>query len=67
VYATLWHLRSINFPGKRIHLFAYTIISSNDAEGAGEHFNVTNFDIANPPKREQEKINYKEDFFWQAG
>jgi asparaginyl-tRNA synthetase len=39
------------------------IITSSDAEGAGETFHVTNFDISNPPRNEQGNINYKEDFF----
>ncbi|MBK7817552.1 MAG: asparagine--tRNA ligase [Sphingobacteriaceae bacterium] len=39
------------------------IISSNDAEGAGETFHVTNFDIKNPPKTETGEIDYKQDFF----
>ncbi|MBK9285883.1 MAG: asparagine--tRNA ligase [Sphingobacteriaceae bacterium] len=42
------------------------IITSSDAEGAGEMFHVTNFDIANPPKNEQGEIDYKEDFFGKA-
>jgi asparaginyl-tRNA synthetase len=39
------------------------IITSSDAEGAGETFHVTNFDISNPPRDEQGHVNYKEDFF----
>jgi asparaginyl-tRNA synthetase len=39
------------------------IITANDAEGAGETFHVTNFDIKNPPKDENGNIDYKEDFF----
>ncbi len=39
------------------------IISANDAEGAGETFHVTNFDISNPPKDESGKVDYKQDFF----
>jgi len=39
------------------------IITANDAEGAGETFHITNFDIANPPKDENGKIDYKQDFF----
>ena len=46
--------------------FVYThtpIITANDAEGAGEMFHVTTIDPVNPPKDENGKINYKEDFF----
>ncbi len=39
------------------------IITGSDAEGAGEMFKVTNFDIKNPPKKEDGSIDYKEDFF----
>ena len=39
------------------------IITSSDAEGAGEMFRVTNFDISNPPKDENGQIDYKQDFF----
>jgi asparaginyl-tRNA synthetase len=39
------------------------IITGSDAEGAGEMFHVTTFDISNPPKNEDGSINYKEDFF----
>lgn len=39
------------------------IITGSDAEGAGEMFKVTNFDIKNPPLNDDGTINYKEDFF----
>lgn len=39
------------------------IITASDAEGAGETFHVTNFDLENPPKNEDGSINYKDDFF----
>jgi len=39
------------------------IITSSDAEGAGETFRVTNFDLNNIPRNENGEINYKEDFF----
>ena len=39
------------------------IITASDAEGAGETFHVTAFDLANPSKNEDGSINYKEDFF----
>jgi asparaginyl-tRNA synthetase len=48
-------------------LYIHTpIISANDAEGAGETFHVTNFDISNPPRDEKGNIDYKEDFFGKA-
>jgi asparaginyl-tRNA synthetase len=39
------------------------IITASDAEGAGETFHVTNFDLSNPAKNVDGTINYKEDFF----
>ena len=39
------------------------IITGSDAEGAGEMFHVTNFDIANPPRKEDGTIDYAADFF----
>ncbi|MDR9399415.1 asparagine--tRNA ligase [Salibacter sp.] len=39
------------------------IITGSDAEGAGEMFRVTNFDLDNIPKNEEGKIDFKEDFF----
>jgi len=42
------------------------IITASDAEGAGETFHVTNFDLANPPKTETGEVDFKEDFFGKA-
>ncbi|MEO5650074.1 MAG: asparagine--tRNA ligase [Ginsengibacter sp.] len=42
------------------------IITASDAEGAGETFHVTAFDLENPPKNEDGSINFKEDFFGKA-
>jgi asparaginyl-tRNA synthetase len=39
------------------------IITASDAEGAGETFHVTSFDLENLPKDENGLVNYKEDFF----
>jgi len=39
------------------------IISTSDAEGAGEMFQVTTLDLKNTPRDEKGEINYKEDFF----
>lgn len=39
------------------------IITSSDAEGAGETFHVTNFDLGNVPKDEDGQVNFTEDFF----
>jgi asparaginyl-tRNA synthetase len=42
------------------------IITASDAEGAGETFHVTSFDLQNPAKNEDGSINYKEDFFGRS-
>ena len=42
------------------------IITASDAEGAGEMFHVTNFDLTKPEKNEDGTINFKEDFFGKA-
>src|SRR5665647_2514060 len=42
------------------------IITASDAEGAGEMFHVTAFDLAHPIKNEDGTINYKEDFFGRS-
>lgn len=48
-------------------LYLHTpIITASDAEGAGETFHVTNFDLNNIPRNEQGEINYKEDFFGKS-
>ena len=39
------------------------IITSSDAEGAGEMFNINSFDLENIPKTDYNKIDYSKDFF----
>lgn len=39
------------------------IITASDAEGAGETFKVTTLDLLNPPKTEDGKIDFSQDFF----
>ncbi len=43
--------------------FHAPIITGSDAEGAGEMFKVTNFDLDSIPKTEDGKIDYSKDFF----
>lgn len=45
-----------------VHLHT-PIITGADAEGAGEMFRVTNLDMEQPPRGEDGKIDYAEDFF----
>lgn len=39
------------------------IVTASDAEGAGSMFQVTTLDMENPPRNEEGKVNYHEDFF----
>jgi asparaginyl-tRNA synthetase len=39
------------------------ILTASDAEGAGALFKVTTLDIENPPRKENGKVNFTEDFF----
>lgn len=39
------------------------IITSSDAEGAGEMFRVSTLDAANPPRRDDGSVAWEEDFF----
>jgi asparaginyl-tRNA synthetase len=39
------------------------ILTSSDCEGAGELFSVTQFDLANVPKTEDQRVDYRQDFF----
>jgi asparaginyl-tRNA synthetase len=42
------------------------IITASDAEGAGEMFRVTTLPFDNPPRNEDNSINFKEDFFGRS-
>ena len=39
------------------------LITASDAEGAGEMFNVTTFDLNNVPRTKEGGVDYKKDFF----
>ena len=39
------------------------IITASDCEGAGEMFQVTTLDMANPPRLEDGSVDYSQDFF----
>jgi asparaginyl-tRNA synthetase len=39
------------------------IITASDAEGAGAMFQVTTLDVANPPRAEDGRVDYSQDFF----
>ena len=42
------------------------IVTSSDAEGAGEMFRVTTLDPKNPPLTEANEVDFKQDFFGKA-
>ncbi len=42
------------------------VITQSDAEGAGEAFHVTNFDLNNIPKTDTGEVDYKQDFFGKS-
>ncbi len=42
------------------------IITASDAEGAGEMFHITNFDLANVPKNEDGSVDFSQDFFGKS-
>lgn len=51
------------FQQKDFHYVNTPIITASDAEGAGEMFSVTDFDLNNIPKTEDGKADFKKDFF----
>jgi len=49
---------------ERGFIYVHTpIITGSDAEGAGEMFRVTTLELGNPPRDEQGKIDFSQDFF----
>lgn len=55
------------FFNERDFVYMHTpIITASDAEGAGEMFKVTTFDLKNVPLKEDGKVDFKKDFFGKA-
>jgi asparaginyl-tRNA synthetase len=53
-----------SFFNERGFVYAHTpIITGSDCEGAGEMFKVTTLDMKNPPKTQNNEIDYSQDFF----
>ena len=49
---------------ERNFVYVHTpLITSSDAEGAGDMFNVNSFDLTNVPKLEDGQVDYSKDFF----
>jgi asparaginyl-tRNA synthetase len=51
------------FNDKGFYYIHTPIITGSDAEGAGALFKVSTLDMENPPRKENGKIDYSEDFF----
>jgi asparaginyl-tRNA synthetase len=69
-YTAVFRVRSLlsyalhKFFNDRGFVYVHTpIITGSDCEGAGEMFKVTTLDLLNPPKTENNRIDFKEDFF----
>ena len=69
-YSAVFRVRSVaayaihKFFNDRGFVYAHTpIITCSDCEGAGEMFHLTNLDIAEPPRTEDGKVDYTQDFF----
>ncbi len=55
------------FFNERGFVYMHTpIITASDAEGAGEMFRVTTLDFDNPPRSEDGKVDFKQDFFGKS-
>ena len=73
LYSAVFRIRSVaayaihRFFQERNFVYVHTpIISTSDAEGAGEMFRVTTLDIGNPPRNESNEPDFKEDFFGKS-
>lgn len=55
------------FFNERGFVYMHTpVITASDAEGAGEMFRVTTLDFDNPPRTEDGKVDFKQDFFGKS-
>ena len=51
------------FNDRGFYYFHTPLITASDCEGAGAQFQVTTLDMENPPRKEDGRIDYSEDFF----
>jgi len=72
-FSAVFRVRSLaayaihKFFNERGFVYVHTpIITGSDAEGAGQMFRVTTLDIENPPRTEEGKVDFKEDFFGKS-
>ncbi len=54
------------FNDRGFHYLHTPLITGSDAEGAGAMFQVTTLDVGNPPRTEEGKVDYAQDFFGKA-
>ena len=73
IYSAAFRVRSAaafalhKFFNENGFVYAHTpLISCSDAEGAGEMFRVTTLDMENPPRTEDGKIDFSQDFFGKS-
>ena len=69
-FSAVFRVRSVlsfaihKFFQERGFVYVHTpLITSSDAEGAGEMFNVNSFDLTNVPMTDDGKVDYSKDFF----
>ena len=73
LFSATFRVRSVaaqavhEFFQERGFVYVHTpIITGSDCEGAGEMFRVTTLDMENPPRTEDGKIDYSQDFFGKS-
>ena len=69
-FSAVFRVRSLvafaihKFFNERGFVYVHTpLITGSDCEGAGEMFQVTTLDLENPPKTQDNKVDYSQDFF----
>ena len=72
-FSAVFRVRSVlayaihKFFQERNFVYVHTpILTSSDAEGAGEMFNVNSFDLTNIPKLENGQVDFSKDFFGKS-
>ena len=70
LFSAVFRIRSVaaqsihRFFGERGFVYVHTpLITTSDAEGAGEMFRITTLDAGNPPRDDKGNVDFKEDFF----
>ena len=72
-FSAVFRVRSVaafaihKFFNERGFVYVHTpIITGSDCEGAGEMFHITTLDMDNPPRTEDGKVDYSQDFFGKS-